>query len=318
MGTQKRVWLVWFKVSSTYNFLLVKFMQQELLDWKSKGLSFKYKDFEIFYRKEGSGPVLLIVHGYPYNTFDWKDVWADLKEKYTLIAPDMLGMGFSDKPQKYDYSFEDMANLYTELLKYLKIEKCHIISHDLGNSVVQELIARDLEKKNSFQIESVAFLNGGLFTDAYQPRLIQILLSKSPKLVGKLISRLMPRAAVEKATAVVFGRFTKPDQELQQNFWDILNYKDGKAIAYLLGRLVFSKERFQKRWITAMQKTGIPLCFINGPADPNSGIKMVNRYIELIPHPKIILLNENIGHWLQLEDPSGVLDAYKQFRKQPR
>ncbi len=292
-------------------------MRQELLDWKSKGQFFKYKNYDIFYRKEGTGPVLLIVHGYPFNTFDWRDVWADLAAKYTVVAPDMLGMGFSEKPKDYEYGFEDMADLYSELLRRLRIEKCHIITHDLGNSVVQELLARDPERKNPFLIESIAFLNGGLFADAYEPRLIQILLSKSPKPLGKLLSRLMSKSAVEKATSEVFGQFTKPDKELLQNFWDILNYNDGKSIAYLLGRLVFDKERYQQRWINAMQSTSVPMCFINGPADPNSGLRMVERYRELIPHPKVILLDENIGHWLQIEDPRGVLAAYSNFRQKP-
>lgn len=290
-------------------------MKQELINWKQKGKSFNYKGFNIFYRKEGAGSVLVIFHGYPYNTFDWKDVWEELTASYTVIAPDMLGMGFSDKPKDYEYSFADMADLYTSLLQHLKVENCHFIAHDLGNSVVQELIARDLEQNNPFTIESIAFLNGGLFTDAYQPRLIQIILSKSPPFIGKLMSKLMSKSAVDKATSEVFGLLTKPDERLLQNFWDILNYNDGKSIAYLLGRLVFAKERHQERWIKAMQKTSIPMCFINGPSDPNSGIRMVNRYRELIPNPNVVLLDENIGHWLQIEDPKSVLSAYSNFRE---
>lgn len=63
-----------------------------------------------------------------------------------------------------------------------------------------------------------------------------------------------------------------------------------------------------------MQTTEVPMCFINGPFDPNSGIHMANRYKELIPNPNVKLLNKEIGHWPQLEDPEGVLTAYFQFR----
>jgi pimeloyl-ACP methyl ester carboxylesterase len=140
-------------------------------------------------------------------------------------------------------------------------------------------------------------LNGGLFTDVYQPRVIQILLSKSPKPIGKMLSRLMSRKSVSKATAEVFGVNTKPSEDLLQNFWDILNYNNGKSIAYLIGRLVFAKEKHQPRWIKAMQQTKIPMCFINGPADPNSGMHMAKRYEALIPNPNVALLSKNIGHW---------------------
>jgi pimeloyl-ACP methyl ester carboxylesterase len=290
-------------------------MQQELLNWKSKGNYFSFKGYKIFYIKEGAGPELTIFHGYPYNSFDFEKIFDELIQKFTVIVPDMLGMGFSDKQEKHNYSFEEMADLYTSLLKELQVTETHVLPHDLGNSVVQELLARNEEGKNPFVIKSIAFLNGSLFTDVYKPRLIQILLSKSPKPIGKILSRLMSKTNVSKATAEVFGVNTKPSKELLQNFWDILNYNNGKSIAYLIGRLVFAKEKYQQRWITAMQQTKIPMCFINGPADPNSGMHMAVRYKQLIPNPNIKLLDENIGHWPQIEASQEVIDVYFKFNR---
>ena len=290
-------------------------MSTQLDQWKSKGNYFKYRDQSIFFIREGKGKCLLIFHGYPYSSFDFKDVWPALISKYHVIIPDMLGMGFSDKPSDYGYSFEDHADMYTALLQDFNISEIDILAHDLGDSVVQELIARDQDGKNPFVIKSIAFLNGGLFMDVYKPRLIQRLLSQSPKPVGKLLSRLMSKKSVEKATAEVFGVDTKPNKELLQDFWDILKYNNGKSIAYLIGRLIFDKADYQKRWIAAMQQTKIPLCFINGPADPNSGIHMAKRYSELILNANVILLSKNIGHWPQLEAPHQVLEAFDQFVK---
>jgi pimeloyl-ACP methyl ester carboxylesterase len=290
-------------------------MNTSLQKWKRKGQYFKYKNQSIFYINEGNGTCLLIFHGYPYNSFDFKELWSGLISKHQVILPDMLGMGFSDKPTDYDYSFEDHADMYTALLLHLNIVEVNILAHDLGNSVVQELIARDQEKQNPFIIKSIAFLNGGLFMDVYKPRLIQRLLSQSPKPIGKLLSRLMSKKSVNKATTEVFGTDTKPSSVLLEQFWEILNYNNGKSIAYLIGRLVFDKVKYQARWIAAMQQTKIPLCFINGPSDPNSGMHMAKRYEELIPNPNIILLSKNIGHWPQLESPQQVLDAYFNFDK---
>lgn len=292
-------------------------MNSELSKWKSKGQYFTFKSKSIFYIQEGEDPCLLIFHGYPYSSFDFNEIWEGLVSTHQVIAPDMLGMGFSDKPTDCDYSFEDHADMYTALLQHLNIKEVQILAHDLGNSVVQELIARDQEERNSFTIKSIAFLNGGLFMDVYKPRLIQRLLSQSPKPIGKLLSRLMSKKSVDRATSEVFGIDTKPSKELLQQFWEVLNYNNGKSIAYLMGRLVFDKVKYQTRWITAMQQTKIPMCFINGPSDPNSGIHMANRYKELIPNPNIVLLSKNIGHWPQLEAPQDVLEAYDNFTKQP-
>jgi len=288
-------------------------MQEKLLNWKTKGSNFQYKAHKIFYIKEGSGPVLTLFHGYPYNSFDFEKIWDELTRKFTVITADMLGMGFSDKPQKHDYSFEEMVDIYITLFNELEITETHILAHDLGNSVVQEFIARNEENKKQVTISSIAFLNGGLFADVYKPRIIQVLLSKSPKPVGRILSMLMSRYHVSKATAEVFGVNTKPSETLLQDFWDILNYNKGKSIAYLLGRLVFAKNRYQERWITAMQQTKIPMCFINGPADPNSGMHMAIRYNQLIPNANIKLLDANIGHWPQIEAPELVLKAYNDF-----
>lgn len=291
-------------------------MNTRVNDWKSKGKIIKYNDYDIFYIKEGKGSDLVIFHGYPYSTYDFKFMWKELTASFTVTAIDMLGMGFSDKPKNYNYTFENHVEIFTEILNRLNVKEFDILAHDLGNSVVQEMIAQDQEGKNPFKIKSIAFLNGGLFIDVYQPRLIQKLLSKSPKPIGKLLSKFLNKKNTSKAVSEVFGKNTKPSQELLDDYWDILTCNEGNLIAYLIGRLVFAKVNYKNRWTKAMQKTSIPMCFINGPADPNSGIHMANRYRKLIPNPNIILLNNEIGHWPQIEDKNAVLKSLFNFYKQ--
>lgn len=290
-------------------------MHPKLNEWLAKGSYSRFSNLKVFYRVVGNGEPLLIFHGYPYSGFDFEKLVNSLSQQFKVIIPDMPGMGFSDKPTKHKYSFDDMANVYTTLLQTLSITEVHILAHDLGNSVVQELIARDGERLNPFIIRSVVFLNGGLFSDVYKPRAIQVLLSKSPAFIGRLLSNLMTKKMVLKATNEVFGKDTKPTPDLQEIFWDILNFKNGKSIAYLLGRLVFEKDEHQSRWIKSMQETSIPLCFINGPADPNSGLHMANRYRELIPTGTLYVLSAHIGHWPQIEAPEETLNSFYSFHE---
>ncbi|WP_432412468.1 alpha/beta fold hydrolase [Rasiella sp. SM2506] len=291
-------------------------MNKEVVAWKLKGRTIEINGHQVFYIKEGSGPALLILHGYPFNSFEWKYVWENLVKEYTVFTFDYLGMGFSDKPKDHDYSFHEHCEIVNALVEFWGIKQTHILSHDLGVSIVQELLARDLASQNCFKIQSVVFMNGGLFMDSYKPRMIQRLLSQSPKPIGKLLSKLLTKKKLEKSIQPIFGPNTQPTNQLIHQFWEILNYKDGKAIAYLIGRLVFDKVNHQERWIHAMQNTKIPMCFINGPFDPNSGIHMANRYKELIPDPNVKLLGKDIGHWPQIEDPSGVLSYYQEFRRE--
>ena len=93
-----------------------------------------------------SGPVLLLVHGYPFSSFDWKEIWPELTARFTVIAPDMLGMGFSAKPTEYEYTVHDHADMHEALLAHLGVSECHVLAHDIGDSVVQEMLARHEER----------------------------------------------------------------------------------------------------------------------------------------------------------------------------
>lgn len=289
-------------------------MSESLLDWKNGGNYFSFKGMNIFYRLIGAGKPILLLHGYPYNSFDWHlFVSENNQNQFQWILLDLPGMGFSDKPKNHIYSFEEYSELIVNFLQYLKIPNVSIFSHDLGVSVVQELLAQKEIENLNLKIESLLFMNGGLFSDVYKPRLIQRILSQSPQFIGKLLSILLPRKKIEESITTLFGPNTKPNKQLWNDFWNILNFNEGKKIAYLLGRLVFEKPRYQNRWISAMKNTKIPLCYICGPFDPNSGIPMANRFKSTLPNSKLYLLSEEIGHWPQIEAPKLVFAAVQDF-----
>lgn len=288
-------------------------MEEDLVRWRRKGDYFNFRGFKIFYIKEGTGPVLTIFHGYPYSSFDFEKVWDELAKNFTVIVLDMLGMGFSDKPKMHKYCFEEMADLYDSLFKELEVTATHILAHDLGDNVVQELLARNQEGPHTVTINSIAFLNGGLFSDVFRPGFIQVLLSKSPNLAGRFISWIISRKMVGRFTAEVFGAATKPSVRLLKNFWDVLNYNDGKSTVYLIGKLIFEKDKHQQRWIKAMQQSDVRMCFINGLADPNAGMQMAARYLQVIPDADVRLLDDKIGHWPQIEAPEQLLKIYSVF-----
>jgi len=62
-----------------------------------------------------------LIHGFPTASWDWNKIWNALKKKYHLLAPDLIGFGFSDKPKKYNYSIMDQADLIEDFLKKKKI-----------------------------------------------------------------------------------------------------------------------------------------------------------------------------------------------------
>ncbi|MFC8180141.1 MULTISPECIES: alpha/beta fold hydrolase [Nocardiaceae] len=89
------------------------------------------------YRIAGEGPVLLLIHGIGDNSETWNDVIPHLAQNYTVIAPDLLGHGQSDKPRA-DYSVAAYANGMRDLLSVLGIEHVTVVGHSLGGGVAMQ------------------------------------------------------------------------------------------------------------------------------------------------------------------------------------
>ena len=84
--------------------------------------------------RAGSGPALLLLHGIGNNCQTWAGVIDRLAESHTVIAPDLLGHGDSDKPRG-DYSIAAYANGMRDLLSVLDIERATVVGHSLGGGI---------------------------------------------------------------------------------------------------------------------------------------------------------------------------------------
>lgn len=89
------------------------------------------------YRIAGSGPALLLIHGVGDNSTAWGPVHARLAQRFTVIAPDLLGHGESDKPRA-DYSLPAFANGMRDLLAALDIDRVTVVGHSFGGGVAMQ------------------------------------------------------------------------------------------------------------------------------------------------------------------------------------
>src|SRR5579884_2830370 len=89
------------------------------------------------FRIAGSGPAILLIHGIADNSTTWETVQTKLAQRFTVIAPDLLGHGKSDKPRA-DYSVAAYANGMRDLLSVLDIERVTVIGHSLGGGVAMQ------------------------------------------------------------------------------------------------------------------------------------------------------------------------------------
>lgn len=287
-----------------------------LAAWRQAGTHYDHRGHDIFVREDaGQGrEALLCLHGFPSASFDWWPMWPRLVERFgPVIAPDMIGFGWSAKPRGYAYSMFDQADLHENLLRARGVRRVHLLAHDIGDTVAQELLARDAARRergdDSLQLLSCVLLNGGLFPETHHPVRIQKLLL-SP--LGPLISRLTSERSFMPKFAAVFGPDTQPGEAELKLFWQLMAHNDGQRNLHRLIRYMLERRANRERWVGALQRTPVPLRLIDGAADPISGEHMTVRYAELIPNPDIVLLT-GIGHYPQVEAPEAVLHAFLEF-----
>ena len=98
------------------------------------------------------GPLLLLLHGFPSSSYDWRLLLEEEAER-NVLAFDFLGFGLSDKPPDHDYSLFWQADLTEELVRrHGGGRPVFVLAHDMGTSVANELMARDLEGKLEMEL----------------------------------------------------------------------------------------------------------------------------------------------------------------------
>lgn len=288
-------------------------MNAALPHWRAEGRHLDHHGHRIFYRVEGQGPALLLIHGYPVGSYDWHAVWAALRPHFTLIAPDMLGHGFSDKPLSGDYRLAAHADMHEALLAHLGIDACHVMAFDLGVSVAQEMLARREVDARLPPITSLILLNGGVCPDAYTPRLIQRLLA-SPW--GPWIGPRVPEGLFARTISGLYtgidGTGAAPPPQLLADFWALMCHGQGRQVTHRVGAFWRERLALRERLLGALLRSQARLRLINGAADPNSGAHMVAAFLQHRPHADVVSL-AGIGHWPQIQAPErvaqGVLES---------
>src|SRR5882724_352023 len=96
---------------------------------------------KIHYVIGGHGTPLMLVHGFPQNWYMWNRLLPELSKHFTVIAPDLRGVGESDKPQS-GYDKKNMAIDLHELVKKLGYKKIDIGGHDVGMMVAYAYAAQ--------------------------------------------------------------------------------------------------------------------------------------------------------------------------------
>lgn len=292
-------------------------MQTESLDaWHAAGSDHDVLGRRLFVRDSAPGDTargaVLLIHGFPTAGWDWHAVWDALAVHYRLVAPDLLGFGFSEKPAGHDYTIHEQADLVEALARDLGLDGYHVLAHDYGDTVAQELLARQNGREAGPQWRSLCLLNGGLFPETHRARFAQKLL-QGP--LGGIATRALRRGTLERNMRAIFGPDTQPGSDTLDAFWRLLVHENGKRNMHRLMQYMRDRRIHRERWLAALREAAVPVRLINGSVDPVSGAHMVARYRELVGEGDVVAL-DRIGHYPQVEAPAAVADHFLSFARQ--
>lgn len=277
-------------------------------DWYAAGRRARVSGLEVFYRRSGSGEALVCLHGFPTSSWDFELVWPSLSRRFDAVAHDLIGLGRSEKPER-PLTVDLQATVVEDLARGLGIERAHLLAHDLGDTVAQELLARQVEGRAAVRWLSCVFLNGGLFPEAYRPRLIQKLLV-SP--LGPWIAKLTSERTFRRNMARIFSPAHPPDEGFLAGSWQLLVEGRGRAMLPRLLRYMDERRVHRERWVGALQQAVVAMRLIDGVLDPVSGRKIAERYTALVPGADVVLLDD-VGHYPHVEAPEVVLEHFHDF-----
>jgi pimeloyl-ACP methyl ester carboxylesterase len=260
----------------------------------------------IAFRRRGAGPTLLLLHGFPTWSYDYAEVASDLARDHDVITLDFLGYGASDKPNPYQYSVAESADIVEDLAAHLGVKSTRLVIHDYGGIVGQELVDRANKGQLDFAIDSIVMLNCGIVYSAYRPTRAQKLLIMP--VVGKLLASRVSAARIRSLLDEVRG--SKLTQTEFDDLWLGMSRENGEKLWHLLIKYNAERAIHHRRWETALANWDGPLYLVWGPDDPVSGRHVLEQAVKVLPHATVTEL-AGVGHYPQSEAPQAVAAAVR-------
>ena len=250
--------------------------------------------------RAGDGPPLLLLHGIGNNAQTWAGVLDRLAETHTVIAPDLLGHGSSDKPRG-DYSIAGHANGVRDLLSVLDIEQVTVVGHSLGGGIALQFAYQFPE-----QVERLVLVgSGGLGPDLSAG--LRLASLPGAEVVLTLLSGAsgLLRLGLQAVDTVGGALGWKPVRDLAEAAEAILALRDVEARQAFL-RTLRGVVDSHGQAVTAIDRlylaNAVPMLVVWGSRDPIVPAAHAETVRALVPTARVEVF-DGAGHWPHLDDP---------------
>ncbi|OMC11767.1 MULTISPECIES: alpha/beta fold hydrolase [unclassified Mycobacterium] len=262
------------------------------------------------FRIAGSGPALLLIHGVGDKSASWGPVHAKLAQRFTVIAPDLLGHGESDKPRA-DYSLAAFANGMRDLLAVLGIDRVTVVGHSFGGGVAAQFAYQYPQLVERIVLVSA----GGVAQDVS----FALRLAASPmgsealamvRLPGALpVMRVVGRAIQTLLGSTKFGRDAVDTVNLLEGFQDPAALA---AFARTLRSVVDSRGQFVTMLDRSYLMQTVPVQIIWGEDDLIIPVDHAHTAHAAMPGSRLEIF-EKSGHQPHHDHPDRFVEVVERF-----
>ena len=274
--------------------------------WRDEGSAEDFNGHRIHVRSsEGEGPVLLLLHGFPSSSYDFRTLIPHLGARPTL-AFDFLGFGLSAKPRRLGYSLFMQADLAEEMVeRRFPGRDVFIVAHDMGTSVATELLARDIDGTGKLRLRGALLFNGSIVLDrASLTRGQRILRSR----MGGVAARLSSERFFRREFGALFSSSHPLSDEEAADQWSLICHDGGQRLGHELIAYLDERVAHADRWHGAIRDWPGDLSLTWGLLDPVATTAVLAALRDIRPGIPVTELEE-LGHYPQLEDPALVAEA---------
>lgn len=258
------------------------------------------------YVDEGSGDVILMVHGTPTWSFLYRHLIAGLRDQYRVIVPDKLGFGFSDKPEGFSYMPHDQARTLAAFIDALNLKDITLVVHDYGGPTG---LAYALDHPEN--VRRLVLLNTWMWSlkDDFQKRLVSGFLG-SP--LGKLlclrfnfeVNVIMPSAYADRSrlTAAIHDHYRGPQED-----------PTARYAVWVYGReLLASGAWYDSLWERRAALRDIPALLLWGTKDIVFGPDYLERWQGVFSKARTVTY-PTTGHYVQEEQGAALVPVIQEF-----
>jgi pimeloyl-ACP methyl ester carboxylesterase len=258
------------------------------------------------YMIAGRGPAVILIHGYGETSRMWRPIIPRLAEKFTVIAPDLPGIGDSDIPSD-GLDMKSAAVRIHSLVRSLGIEKARVVGHDIGLMVAYAYAA-------SFpaEVEKLALM------DAFLPGVEGWeAIYNNPGLWHFRFNGPTPEKLVQGRERTYFedlwNRFaadkTRSIPELDRQAYAAAYARPGRMRAGWAYFVSFQKAASD---FAELSRTKLPMPVISIGGEKANG-EVLGKQAKLVATDATVVLIKNSGHWLMEEQPRETMDALVRF-----